>query len=204
MVDTMSSRKEKTRESLLEAAWKRLERGDPAKLEEVGADVGVSRQAVYLHFGSRGGMLLALVDYIDRKLGLMERIEAALRPPDPVEQLESVLGLTATYQPEIHGVAMALVRLADTDEDVRRALEDRMELRRKGLESIVRRIAKDGRLVEGWSVGEVVDALWEGGAPSSYQHLVVERGWSPERHRDLLIRLARSFIRARPKRANAR
>src|SRR5262245_6047035 len=139
------SKKEKTRESLLEAAWKRLERGDPAKLDEVGADVGVSRQAVYLHFGSRGGMLLALVEHIDQKLGLGERIGAALAKEDPVEQLEATLELTATYQPEIHGVAMALVRLSDTDEDVRAALEDRMQHRRRGLEAIIKRIAAEGR-----------------------------------------------------------
>ena len=194
----MSTKREKTREKLLEAAWKRLERGDAAKLDEVGADVGVSRQAVYLHFGSRGGMLLALVEHIDQKLGLSQRIEAALAQDDPVAQLEAVLELTASYQPEIHGVALALMRLSDTDADVRAALEDRMQHRRRGLEVIVKRIAADGRLREEWSTGEVVDALWEAGAPSSFQHLVVERHWKPTRHRDFLVWLARSFMRRRP------
>jgi AcrR family transcriptional regulator len=197
MVDMVSSRKQKTRENLLEAAWKRLERGDPAKLEEVGADVGVSRQAVYLHFGSRGGMLMALVEYIDAKLGLGDKIRAAQHPDDAIAELEATLALAADYQPQIQGVAMALVRLSDTDDDVRAALEDRMQLRRRGFESIVKRIAADGRLRPEWSVGEVVDALWEAGAPSSYQHLVVERGWKPARYREWLVWLARSFLHKR-------
>lgn len=194
----MSTKKATTRENLLQAAWKRLERGDPAKLDEVGADVGVSRQAVYLHFGSRGGMLLALVEHIDEKLGLGARLGAALSADDPVDQLEATLALTATYQPEIQGVAMALVRLSAIDEEVRAALEDRMQRRRAGLESIVVRIAKQGRLREEWSSREVVDALWEAGSPSSFQHLVLERGWTPARHKDWLVWLARAFLRKRP------
>ncbi len=190
----MSTRKERTREQLLEAAWKRLERGDPAKLEDVGADVGVSRQAVYLHFGSRGGMLLALVSYIDKKLGLGARIGAVLATEDPVEQLEGLIGLSADYQPEIHGVAMAAVRLSAADEDVRAALEDRMQARRNGFRAIVDRVAKSGRLKKDFTRAEVVDALWEAGAPTSYEHLVVERGWKPARYRDWLLWLTRSFL----------
>ncbi|MBC7174445.1 MAG: TetR/AcrR family transcriptional regulator [Polyangiaceae bacterium] len=192
-----SSKKQKTRESLLEAAWKRLERGDLAKLEDVAADVGVSRQSVYLHFGSRGGMLLALVEYIDQQTGLQERIRAVQQTDDPIELLKRTLGLMATYQSEIHGVAMALVHLAEHDEDVRAALEDRMQRRRQGLAAIVKRLAAAGFLRKGWSQKEIVDVLWEAGAPSSYQHLVVERGWKPGRYRDWLIWIAMSFVNER-------
>ena len=115
----------------------------------------------------------------------------AHRPP------RATLALTADYQAEIHGVSMALVRLSESDEDVRAALEDRMRRRRRGLGALVERLAKEGRLYKEWSNAEVVDALWEAGAPSSYQHLVVERGWKPVRYRDWLIWLARSFLRKR-------
>lgn len=193
----MSSRAEKTREKLLEAAWKRLERGDATRLEDVAADAGVSRQAVYLHFGSRGGLLLALVAHIDERLGLAERLREALKPEDPALQLEAALALTADYQREIHGVAMALARLSDADEEVRAAFDDRMQARRRGLAAVVKRLAAEGRLAQGWSNTEIVDALWEAGAPSSYQHLVVERGWKPSRYGEWLIWLARTFIRQR-------
>jgi AcrR family transcriptional regulator len=196
----MSTKREKTRESMLEAAWKRLERGDEAKLEDVGKDVGVSRQAVYLHFGSRGGMLLALVGYVDEKLGLMERLRIALATDSPVEQLESVLRMTADYEPEIHGVAMALSRLADADADVRAAFNDRMEHRRRGLVQIIKRLSGAGLLREEWSVGEMTDALFEASAPSSYQILVVEQGWKSQRFGDWLVWLARSFLRKSPRR----
>jgi AcrR family transcriptional regulator len=190
-----SSRKQKTREGLLEAAWERLERGDAAKLEEVGADVGVSRQTVYLHFGSRGGMLLALVDYIDRKNNLPERVAAFQKERDPLKLLSATLTFTASYGSEIQGVTSALLRLADHDEDVRAALEDRMQRRREGLSFAVSRIAKAGLLRKEWSAKEVVDALWEASAPTSYRHLVVERDWKPTRYCDWLLWLAHSFVR---------
>jgi AcrR family transcriptional regulator len=193
----MSTKKQQTRERLLEAAWKRLERGDRARLEDVGTDVGVSRQAVYLHFGSRGGMLLALVEAIDERLGLAERLRAAQASGDPVEQLERTLALGAQYEAEIHGVAMAFLRLHAEDEDVRAAFENRMERRRQSYAAIVRRIALAGRLRKDWSIREIVDALWEAGSPSSYQHLVVERGWTPSRYGEWLIWLGRSFLKKR-------
>lgn len=197
----MSTKRERTRESLLEAAWQRLERGDEAKLEDVGKDVGVSRQAVYLHFGSRGGMLLALVAHVDEKLGLHERLRIAHATDSPVEQLENVLRMTASYEPEIHGVAMALLRLADADPDVHAAFDDRMQHRLRGLGQIVKRVGGAGLLREEWSVGEVADGLFEASAPSSYQVLVVERGWKPERFGAWLVWLARSFLRKSARRA---
>jgi AcrR family transcriptional regulator len=196
----MSTKREKTRESLLEAAWKRLERGDEAKLEDVGKDAGVSRQAVYLHFGSRGGMLLALVAYVDEKLGLPERLRVAHDTDDPVQQLENVLRMVAGYEPEVHGVAMALLRLADADEEMRAAFEDRMQRRRQGIAAIVKRVSGAGLLREEWSVGEVSDVLFEVSAPSSYQILVVEQGWKPARFGDWLVWQGRSFLRKSAKR----
>jgi AcrR family transcriptional regulator len=193
----MSTKREKTRESLLEAAWKRLERGDEAKLEDVGHDVGVSRQAVYLHFGSRGGLLLALVAYIDDKLGLGEHIRTVQALTDPVAQLEATLRLSATYEPKIHGVAMALFRLAATDADMRAAIDDRMQHRRQGIGQVVKRLSGAGLLREEWSAGEVTDVLWEASTPFSYETLVVERGWKPARFAEWLVWLFRSFLRAR-------
>lgn len=189
-----SSKKQKTREGLLDAAWRRLERGDLAKLEEVGGDVGVSRQTVYLHFGSRGGMLLALVDYIDQKNRLPERIAAFQKERDPVALLRATLTFIATYDAEIQAVTAALLRHAEHDDDVRAALDDRMQRRREGLRLAVGRLAKSGLLHEGWSAKEVVDALWEASAPTSYRHLVLERGWKPERFRDWLLWLAQGFV----------
>ncbi len=188
-------RRKRTRERLLEAAWRRLERGDPARLEDVAADAGVSRQALYLHFGSRAGLLLALVAHIDETLGLGERIAKVEAIADPIARLEATLGLVTDFEKEIHAVAMALNRLALTDAEVRTAFEDRMAERRRALRACLEPLEAAGRLRPEWRLEEAVDLLWEISAPSSYEHLVIERGWSPKRFRDWLVWAARSLLR---------
>jgi AcrR family transcriptional regulator len=195
----MSTRKDTTRARLLEAAWRRLERGDPARLEDVAADAGVSRQAVYLHFGARSGLLLALVDHIDGRLGLYAQLEKVTAIADPAARLEASIGLTADYQPRIHGVGMAMLRAADTDPEIRAAFEDRMTRRRAELTGILEALRARRRLVAGWSVREIADILWAAGSPSSYEQLVVQRGWKLARYRRWLQSLARSFVTSRPR-----
>jgi hypothetical protein len=131
---------------------------------------------------------------MDEALGLGERIAQAMQPRDAEAQLLAVMRLMAEYQPRIHRVAMALLRLGGTDDQVRAALEDRMEHRRRGLRGVLADLSDGGRLRADWSLEEAVDVLWEAGAPSSFEHLVVERGWSSERYGDWLQWLARSLL----------
>lgn len=192
----MSSKRERTRTAILDAAWKRLSTpGDPTRLEDIAADVGVTRQSVHLHFRTRGALLVALVQHVDESLGLVERIAEIRACADPVESLEKGLSLTATYQAEIHGVAMALATLAASDPDARAAIDDRMTLRREGLVTVLRAVQRSGRLSPDWPLAKVADVLWEAGAPSTYQHLVVERGWSVKDYERWLLYLARTFLR---------
>jgi AcrR family transcriptional regulator len=191
----MSSRRDRTRLAILEAAWKRLSiPGDDARLEDIAADAGVTRQSVYLHFGTRAGLLVAVVQHMDEALGLGERIAEIRALEDPVEAFEKNLRVTASYQARIHGVAMALLRLAPDDADARAAFDDRMNARRDGLLAITRILHRAGLLIEDWSVTKIADILWQAGAPSSYQQLVVERGWSPKEFERWLVYLGRSFL----------
>jgi AcrR family transcriptional regulator len=192
----MSSRRERTRVAILDAAWKRLSiPGDPARLEDIAADAGVTRQSVYLHFGTRAGLLVAVVQHMDEVLGLGERIEQIRALEDPLEAFEKNLRLMASYQPRIHGVAMALTRLRDTDPDARAAYDDRMNARRGGLLEIAKILHRAHLLAEDWSVTKIADLLLDAGAPSSYEHLVVERGWTPKEFERWLVHLGRSFLR---------
>lgn len=191
----MSNKRERTRETILKAAWERLAKAnDPARLEDIAADAGVTRQSVYLHFGTRGALLTALVAYIDETLDLAAQLDQIRSCADPADALDMCLGLVAKFEPKIHGVAMALTRLAPTDPDAAAALEDRMSLRRTGMTEIVRALDEAGRLAAGWTVRQVADALWAASAPVSYELLVVERGWSVKTFERWLVHLGRSFL----------
>ncbi len=191
----MSKKRDRTRLTILQAAWDRLAKpGDPARLEDIAGDAGVTRQSVYLHFGSRGGLLTALVGHMDETLELGAALEEVRACEDPVKQLELALQLTANFEPKIHGVALALTRLAPSDPDAAAALEDRMKRRRAGLTEILRRLDEAGKLSSEWTVRQAADALWEAGLPSSYEHLVGERGWSVKTFERWLLHLGRSFL----------
>ena len=71
-----------TRERLLDAAWREAtEHGvDGLTLAAVGARAGVTRQAVYLHFGNRASLLVEMTARFDRTSGFRS---APRRDPQP-------------------------------------------------------------------------------------------------------------------------
>jgi len=188
------TRAERTHRALLDAAWKRLARGDAARLEDVAADAGVTRQALYLHFPSRGRLLVELVDHIDRELGLGELLAKARTSSSPSELLLADLRVTARYAPKIHAVAMSLVRLADTDADAAQALADRMKLRRSGLRTTLTAVETAGELAPDWTVDRATDALWAAGAPASIDLLLRQRKWTATPLERWLVPLGRSIF----------
>lgn len=188
----MSTKSERTRQTILDAAWKRLSRGDPARLEDVAADAGVSRQAVYLHFQSRSGLLLALVEHIDERLGIRSSIAQSAAAKSPEDALIEGVRVAARYAVEIHSVAMALARLAETDEDARAALANRMKQRRRGIRAALRAVEERGALAPGWTTERATDALWASGSPQAID-LLLSRGWSAAEIEQWLVHVARSF-----------
>jgi AcrR family transcriptional regulator len=192
----MSSPREQTHLRILQAAHMLLEKGGAGAtgLAEVGVAAGVSRQSVYLHFGSRAGLLVALVDHIDRSFGLYDQIARIDAEPDPVRALFLSQDLTARYSPKIHACAMALARAGDDDPDARLAFEERMTLRREGLERIFERIDAAGALAPGWTVREAAQACWALGLPQVYQALVVDCGWPDDTYARWLTSQSQSFV----------
>ena len=63
--------------------------------QDVARAAGVSRQAVYLHFGSRAGLLVAMARHHDRTSGFAERAARIGGGPDPAA-IFSKLEVTAT------------------------------------------------------------------------------------------------------------
>ena len=192
----MSSRKDQTRRAILDAAWRLLDERPPdsVRLQDIAAAANVSRQAVYLHFGSRGGVLVALIGYTDEVLGLAALLDEVAAQPTALARLERTLQVTARYASRIHELAIAFSRAQD-DDDVREAFQDRMDLRRAGLREVITELAEEGRLDGAWTIEHAVDLLWSLGTPESYELLVVQRGWSVDDFERWLVHAARSLLR---------
>jgi AcrR family transcriptional regulator len=184
-----------TRRRILQAAWELLEQQDAGvKLVDVADRAGVSRQAVYLHFGDRSGLLVALVDFIDVSLGAVQLRAHIHGGATGVESLQRWIETMSWYTAKIDRVTQVLETSQYQDEALSAAWRDRMGRRQMHLRSIVERIAAAGHLAEGWSVEAVVDLIYVVTMPGPWRELTRELGWTAEQYTQNLTRLIRSAL----------
>ena len=170
----------RTRAEILDAAWSLIaERGAAISLTEIASAVGMIRQSIHVHFGSRGGLLLALVHRADERADIRRKVRSALSLPDPIERFRACLSVWFSFVPEIQPVAEDLIRLRATDEEAARAWEDRMNELRHVLRQLIRGLDKAGMLADGWTVPRAADYLWVGCSLENWGLLTRDCGWTP-------------------------
>ncbi|MGH1347059.1 MAG: TetR/AcrR family transcriptional regulator [Nannocystales bacterium] len=164
-----------TRETILVAAW-RLMKTDASNvtMASIARAAEVSRQAVYLHFESRAGLLLALVRWRDEASNFFSRIDRASNNLEPLSALEGCLRTWLNYLPELDPVPLYLARARD-DPPAYAAWSDRM----RALEALYRepivRLDAEGSLL--LSPDRAVAAVRAVAGLSAWQHLVKDCGW---------------------------
>jgi AcrR family transcriptional regulator len=175
-----------------------LERlGRNVRMGDVAREAGVSRQAVYDHFGSRAELMVATVRYGDGVLGLDERLVRYRAAGSGIERLEAYVEFWGNYIPEIYGLARALLAARDTDEAVAAAWDDRMGAVYEACRNTIGRLDRDGALAPGWPLDEAADLLWTMLSIRNWESLTVERGWSTSQYVDRMQDLTkRVFVRA--------
>jgi len=206
MIDTMSSPEmdtpdtPDTRERILRETLRLMEqrRGLGVRIEDIARAAGVSRQAVYLHFGSRTELLVATARYLDERLRLPERIHQvfapASGPKSGPERLDGYIAFWASYIPGIYGLAKALLTLRDTDEAAAAAWSDRMNAVRQGCLVVVQQLHKEGVLASAWTVEAAADFFWAALAIELWERLTRERGWTHEQYLDAMQRAIRQAL----------
>src|SRR5262245_23954575 len=187
-----------TRSRLLNAARKLLEDRGPhgVGMEEIARAAGVSRQAAYLHFKSRRGLLLALVTHIDRGRDVDERVERLWAAPDALTALDGVAELAAVTNSEVHRIGTALDAARRWDSDFDAAWQDRMRRRLARYQRLVRWLAKEKALGAGWTTREAAMFLWMATSLATYDQLVIEMRLSLPAYTRLLRSMIRSTLRA--------
>jgi AcrR family transcriptional regulator len=180
----MSSYESETHRRILEAARQLMveRRGKDVRLEDVAKAAHVSRQAVYLHFGSRAGLLIATARYLDELLGLPERLRPVYEAENAVKALEAKVEFWARYIPDIYGLAKALVLAKDSDEAAAAAWQDRMQALYEGCLEVVERLEHEGLLAEEWTVKSAADYFYVTLSLTTWEQLIIERGWSGEEY----------------------
>jgi AcrR family transcriptional regulator len=177
---TMSSPNLNTRDRIMENTLRLMEkrRGRDVRVDDIARAAGVSRQAVYLHFGSRAGLLIATVRYADKAKDLDGRLQGMKTATNSGQALDAYLDFWGNYIPEIHGLAKALLAVRETDQDAAAAWDDRMQALREGCRSVINCLVRDGLLAPGWDAGQAAEALWALSSVSVWENLTIECGWS--------------------------
>ena len=183
---------------MLEAARALFEErsAQAVKLEDVAGRAGVSRQSVYLHFGSRAGLLLALVAHVDESGPLGELSGRVTRARTGADVLDAALSVQADYWPSIYRIARAFDEARRADAAIAEAWDDRMERRRASCRSVVERLADAAELDPRWTVDDAADVLWALTSMRTWEDLVIDSGWSRDRYVDCLSTAAKRTLLA--------
>jgi len=180
----MSSTIPGTKERIIAVAANLLlkSKGHGVRMADIAAASGVSRQAVYLHFPSRGELMIAAVRYLDDVYGLDERLKAFREARTGIEILDAFVEFWGNYIPKIYGVAKALMIARETDEAAAAAWEDRMNSVRSGCRRIIETLEHEGLLSVAWSVDDAVDLMWTMLSIRNWEQLTIDCGWSIEQY----------------------
>lgn len=170
-----------SRDRVLDVAWElaQSEGIERVTMATIARASGISRQMVYLHFGSRAGLLTEMARRSDRRSGFIAAI-LETRSLAPREALEALIRAWCAYIPEIEPVARQLQAAQLNGADGGQAWEDRMQAFREELRLAVARCP----LRAGWSVAEATDWIYARAHFTAWTHLVRERGWEPAKFAD--------------------
>lgn len=180
----MSSASRSTRIAILEAAHELFaaEGYHGVGLERVAEQAGVSRQAVYLHFGSKGGLLLELARYEHERTGIGVLADRTVwSAPDAAAALDAWVALFTAFAPEVLDFVRVLDGARRSDPDAAAVWRDQSEDRLQGCRRLAAWLKRDGVLATGWTVGSAADLIWAIATLQMYEELVIERGWRPSR-----------------------
>lgn len=185
-----------TRTRILRTAWELVaDHGSRLSLGEVAKHAGVSRQAVYLHFGDRNGLLLALVQHMDESLALGDLLAEVFAAPTGADLFTRAMRVNTEFWTAVRPVAQVLEAAQYDDEALGAAWRDRMQQRQEVFTMMMQRVTELGELAGHLSVEDAAALLYAVAHFDTWRELVTHLGWSDDRYVDHMSQLlARSLL----------
>jgi AcrR family transcriptional regulator len=184
-----------TRERILGSARELVERGDGGpNMSELARAVGISRQALYLHFADRAALLVALVEHVDDREDLATGVAAFEAAPDAEAKIRTWVRMQASRNPRIAPFARALAQVRATDPAVALAWRNRMQNRMRGASAIVGQLVAEDRLHPSWTADEAAVLLWELTSFQVWDDLVNDASLAPDRYVEIVVAAALSTL----------
>jgi hypothetical protein len=124
-----------------------------------------------------------MVDYVFQTEAPDHLVKRWARASTGIEALEAALAFHVAYEPRIYQFARVLYATRREEPAAAAAWENRMEARRLNYKKVAEWLARDGVLLDSWSVKEASELLWALTSLHMFEYLVIESHWSTERYK---------------------
>ena len=159
---------------------------DGTTIADIAGQAGVAAPTVYAAFGSKEGLLRALME----AALFGERFDAARRRLDGVDDPVEMIALTADIAWSVYAGEsdeLGLLRGASAFSPALRRLEEEFERMRFEMQAArIQRLYAEGKAKQGLESDEAHRILWMYTSRDVFRMLVQEGGWSGERYRQWL------------------
>ncbi len=164
-------------------------------MKDIAEAAGVSRQALYLHFGSRTELMIATAHYVDEATGLEGRLKDLQAAKTGIELLETCVEIWGSYIPDIYGLAKALLMTRETDEATAAAWNDRMSCLHNVCRIVIETLHNERLLASEWTNGAAIEMMYTLLSIQTWEQLTIDCGWSTHQYIDRMkALLKRTFV----------
>jgi AcrR family transcriptional regulator len=181
--DTTSRRQQadQTRDRILEAARLVISRNGfaDATFEAIAAEAGVAAPTVYAAYGSKSGILQALMTRAAFNSTYENVVREALESDDPVTRLRFAARIARGIFDSLRSEAEVLRGATAIAPDF---IRERERIRYERQEGVVQVLDQKGALRTGLTVSMARDILWTLTSYDIYRRLVVERRWTADQY----------------------
>ncbi len=164
-------------------------RGYPAStIEAIAAGSGVAVDTVYAAYGSKRGVLQALLNVRvggdEAELDLLDRAgpQAVQREPDQKAQLAAFAADVSAIVERARPVDDVIRGAAAVDADIAAFRSEAQAYRYRNMRQLVSWLAAKGPLADGLTEDDAAAIAWTMTSPEVHWLLRVARGWSAERY----------------------
>jgi AcrR family transcriptional regulator len=178
-----------------------LELGYPATtMAQVADESGVPPATVYRLFGSKRGILKAVLDIAfggdDEAIEFQHRpeVQDAFAEEEPGEMLDAFARVLRGVLQRAGALQHVLATSATVDDEAAEMLEITRSQRHRGQGRIVKELARRKALRQGLTQAAAADMIYALMSPEVYRILTVERGWSADTYEHWLARTLRTQL----------
>lgn len=155
--------------------------GMEVPVDQIARTAGTSVQTLYTQFGSKRGLILAVIDAEQRDVGAYVDFDWVWASPDGETALRRMLDTTVRLWDRAWPLVEFTERARRADQEIERVLADVDGYRLAHLRSITDRLGIENRLRGPFDAGAAADVAFALSVPSVYRELVRVRAWAVPR-----------------------